>query len=194
MPAPASSPPSRVRIIGGRWRRRQLPIADADELRPTPIRLRQTLFDWLAAWLPGRRCADLFAGSGALGVEALSRGAAEALFVDSDAALIETLRRQLRELGAGADGAGRAQTRVADAARVLIDIDEPYDLIFFDPPFSESARQLRRCLPDLRRALHREGFLYLETARDATPPDWRPWREWQGGRVRGALYRAAVIK
>jgi 16S rRNA (guanine(966)-N(2))-methyltransferase RsmD len=104
-----------VRIIAGEWRGRRLSVATREGLRPTGDRVRETLFNWLAPHVPGARCLDLFAGSGALGIEALSRGAAHCLFVDNDAAVATTLRGELDLLGAGK----RATLRRAPAHAVL---------------------------------------------------------------------------
>ncbi|MBE2295503.1 MAG: 16S rRNA (guanine(966)-N(2))-methyltransferase RsmD, partial [Phycisphaerales bacterium] len=91
---------NQLRVIGGQWRGRRLSFPDLPGLRPTPDRVRETLFNWLAPVLPGARCLDLFAGSGALGIEALSRGAAEVVFVERHPRAVNTLRAQLDQLGA----------------------------------------------------------------------------------------------
>ncbi len=128
-PAAASG---RVRLIGGDWRRRTLSFPAVDGVRPTPDRVRETLFNWLAPFIPGSRCLDLFAGSGALGLEALSRGADEVLFVDSSRALTRALSGNLTELGAqhGQVHCGEVLSRLQAGPN-----NDHYDIVFLDPPF-----------------------------------------------------------
>lgn len=121
-----------VRIIGGRWRNTRIPVATRDELRPSGDRVRETLFNWLAPWLPGARCLDLFAGTGVLGFEALSRGAAHCTFVERDpraVTALEALRDRL-----AADG---ADIRRADVREHLRGAPTPCDIVFIDPPFHQ---------------------------------------------------------
>ena len=126
--------PNQVRIIGGRWKRTPLPVLDAEGLRPTPDRVRETLFNWLAARVPGARCLDLFAGSGALGLEALSRGAAHVTFVEREPAAAREIAARLTEWGSHAASVERADARTflerTPAAR--------FDIVFLDPPFSST--------------------------------------------------------
>ncbi|MBS0379401.1 MAG: 16S rRNA (guanine(966)-N(2))-methyltransferase RsmD [Proteobacteria bacterium] len=154
-----------LRIIGGQWRGRKLRFpADAD-IRPTPDRVRETLFNWLTAQLPGARCLDLFAGSGALGLEALSRGAAGVTFVDRDAAAIREIRARLTEW----QGSG-AQLVEADALGFLKGSASPYQVVFLDPPYASDL------LPACARELVARGWLapgariYVECAARAGPP------------------------
>src|ERR1700723_2989518 len=125
------APPGRnsVRIIGGAWRGRRVHFPDMPALRPTPDRVRETLFNWLQHSLAGTRCLDLFAGSGALGLEALSRTAREVVFVDKAAAVAESLREELERLG----GTARARVLQTTAERYLGTPGEPFDVIFLDP-------------------------------------------------------------
>src|SRR5690606_34371286 len=97
---PGAAPPGRVRIVAGKWRGRFLPVIDADELRPTPERVRETLFNWLAPRIAGSRCLDLFAGTGVLGLEALSRGAADAILVERNRQASDALRKSIEKFGA----------------------------------------------------------------------------------------------
>lgn len=123
---------SRVRIVGGQWRSRLLDVTSVPGLRPTPDRVRETLFNWLAPWLPGARCLDLFAGTGVLGFEALSRGAAHCTFVERDpraVTALEALRARL-----AADG---ADIRRADVREHLRGAPTPCDIVFIDPPFHQ---------------------------------------------------------
>lgn len=129
---PQTGASGRVRLIGGDWRRRTLTFPAVDGVRPTPDRVRETLFNWLAPFIPGSRCLDLFAGSGALGLEALSRGAQEALFIDTSRTLTRTLSRNLAELGTD-----QGQVRCEDVLSLLHagPGTTHYDIVFLDPPF-----------------------------------------------------------
>ena len=120
-----------VRIIAGTWRGRRLPVPDAPGLRPSPDRLRETLFAWLGPYLPGARCVDLFAGTGALGLEAASRGAAGVTLVERDRGVADALAGSLRALGA--DDTVTLVRR--DWRAALDERPGPYDVAFVDPPF-----------------------------------------------------------
>jgi 16S rRNA (guanine966-N2)-methyltransferase len=179
-----------VRIIGGEWRGRRIRFPSVAELRPTPDRVRETLFNWLQGVIGDARCLDLFAGSGALGLEALSRGAREALFVEREPRVAAALRETLGTLGAG-----RGTVVVADAFRYLAGPPRPFDVVFLDPPFAQGR------LAELCTLLEHGGWLaprahiYLEgAARDGIPPLPEPWetaRETRAGEVRGVLARRA---
>ncbi|MCB1786047.1 MAG: 16S rRNA (guanine(966)-N(2))-methyltransferase RsmD [Gammaproteobacteria bacterium] len=162
---------NQVRIIGGRHRGRRVRFAPGAGLRPTPDRVRETLFNWLQHEVPGARCLDLFAGSGALGLEALSRGAAHLLAVERNRAAVERLRENIALLHEQ-DNALVVQD---DALRLLKSTaDRPYDLVFVDPPFAAGL------LGDTCRLLEQHGWLsdaaivYLE--QDAK----HPWPELPG--------------
>jgi 16S rRNA (guanine(966)-N(2))-methyltransferase RsmD len=145
-----------VRIIGGLWRRTRLPVADKPGLRPTPDRVRETLFNWLGQDLAGWRCVDAFAGSGALGFEAASRGAAQVLLLEQDPALVATLRELKARLGAEA-----VEVRRANALSVLKELaGSGQDLVFLDPPFDAGLfdKAVQAAVP----ALAPRGWLYLE--------------------------------
>ncbi len=178
-----------VRIIGGRWRGTRLPVAPLPGLRPTPDRVRETLFNWLQPMLPGARVLDLFAGSGALGLEALSRGAGEAVLVERDPAAAQSLR----EVAARLEGGERAHVACADALAFLqAPLHGRFDLVFVDPPFAAGlhAPVLARLAPWLEA----DAWLYLEGPRDGVGPDpgqWLPHREGSTREVRYALYRHA---
>jgi len=163
-------------------------------LRPTPDRVRETLFNWLAPVLPGARCLDLFAGSGALGFEALSRGAAQAVLVERDPQALAALGRN-----AGALAAEGARIVSADAVEYLRRTAEPFDIVFLDPPFAlaEGGDLIEPCLTLLheRGWLNRAGRVYLETRRK-TPPDlpagWQLEHSRRAGQVRYHLARALL--
>ena len=152
-----------VRIIGGQWRGRKLKFPARDDLRPTLGRVRETLFNWLAPSIAGARCLDLFAGSGALGFEALSRGAAEVTFVEKDRKAARSLRANLAMLG----GPGRVVCQPAE--RFLVAESHRYHIIFFDPPFADrTAAGLVESL--LSRHLESGGLLYWESSARSSLP------------------------
>jgi 16S rRNA (guanine966-N2)-methyltransferase len=162
-----------LRIIGGTWRGRRLRFPPQPGIRPTPDRVRETLFNWLAPRVPGGRCLDLFAGSGALGLEALSRGAAQVTFIERDAVAARELRARLAEWGASG-----AQVEHNDALRFLAGTPvQTYDIVFLDPPFSsgllaDSARALEE-----RQWLARDARIYVETSgSEGLPPLPHTWR------------------
>ncbi len=173
---------NRVRIIGGDWRSRLVRFPPAAQLRPTPDRVRETLFNWLGQRLDGLACLDLFAGSGALGFEALSRGAARVVMVERDRAVAEALRASARELGA--HGLDIVQ---GDALAYLAREGERFDLAFIDPPYaSELAAQALALLPS---RLNAGARVYVETAAALAPAaPWRSLREARAGAVRYALF------
>lgn len=145
-----------IRIIGGLWKRTKLKVADKPGLRPTPDRVRETVFNWLGQDMTGLRCVDAFAGTGALGFEAASRGAAAVLLVEQDSALVEQLQTTRTQLDAATvqvlRGDGVAAIRQAAPASL--------DVIFIDPPFD--APLFEPALAACARALSVEGFVYLE--------------------------------
>jgi 16S rRNA (guanine966-N2)-methyltransferase len=152
-----------VRIIGGKWKGRKLRFSEAPGLRPTLGRVRETLFNWLNLRIAGSRCLDLFAGSGALGFEALSRGAAEVTLVDENRRTAQMLRETAASLNAGSD----CTIECASAARFLREPRPCWDIIFLDPPFDEAL------LPDVLRRIRAErslcqgGVVYFEMQRRA---------------------------
>jgi 16S rRNA (guanine966-N2)-methyltransferase len=167
MPAPAhhpkkSTPPPHaareVRIIGGQWKRTKLPVADKPGLRPTPDRVRETLFNWLGQDLTGWRCIDAFAGTGALGLEAASRGAAAVLLVEQDAQLVAQLRGLQAKLQASVVTVERGNG-LSVLQRL---VPGSMDLIFLDPPFD--AGLWDKALAAAAPALAADGLLYLEAA------------------------------
>ncbi|OOG66047.1 16S rRNA (guanine(966)-N(2))-methyltransferase RsmD [Rhodanobacter sp. B04] len=182
--------PGRIRIIGGNLRNSRLDVPDLPGLRPTAERVRETLFNWLAPVIGGARCLDLCAGTGALGIEALSRGAAGVQFVERDAQAARALRDNLGRLKAAG-----GQVAVAAAGTFLQGAAQPADLVFLDPPF---ALDLWATLAQQLEAggwLALPAWIYVESPRasaPALPSNWQLHREGQAGEVRFALYRRPV--
>lgn len=170
MQARALKTPHAVRIVGGRWRRTMLPVADKPGLRPTPDRVRETLFNWLGQDLEGWRCIDAFAGTGALGLEAASRGAAEVLLIEQDAALANALRAAVQRLQAIS-----VQVRQGDALALLAALPaQAHDLVFLDPPFDSDL--FRRALRLAVDKVPVGGWVYLEAPQawsDEALAEWR---------------------
>jgi len=151
--------PREVRIIGGQWKRSKLPVADSPGLRPTPDRVRETLFNWLGQDLSGWRCLDAFAGSGALGFEAASRGAAEVVLVERDPRIVRSLRESQQRLQATA-----LRVEAADALAVLRRANpQSFELVFIDPPFD--AKLFDVALAAAANVVVPGGFIYLEADR-----------------------------
>lgn len=177
-----------LRVIGGQWRGRRLSFPAWPGLRPTPDRVRETLFNWLAPVLPGARCLDLFAGSGALGIEALSRGAAEVQFVERQPPVARALRANLELLNA--DGARLA---VADALQWLRQPGAPFEIVWLDPPFAEGLLAPACAALEEGGWLSATAWIYLEMAVEedswAWPAAWRVWRDKTAGAVRYRLAR-----
>ena len=173
----AAAKGNRVRIIGGRWRSRILRFPPASQLRPTPDRVRETLFNWLGQRLDGLACLDLFAGSGALGFEAASRGARRVVMVERDPAIHRALAAAKEELKAGAVDLVRA-----DALEFLRTDSGVYDVVFLDPPFA--AGYWPRLAPLLPPRLAPEGMVYHESADcPETSPGWEIRKRGRAGKV-----------
>jgi 16S rRNA (guanine966-N2)-methyltransferase len=157
------TPPGSVRIIGGQWRSRRLAIAEGTAVRPTPDRVRETVFNWLRDVIADARCLDLYAGTGALGLEALSRGAAEAVFVERDPVLIATLRAHAATLGV------EPVIVRQDAESFLHGVaPAPFDIVFLDPPYDRPVEPLLELLP---RWLQATGVVYVERPRTPGLPE-----------------------
>src|SRR5258708_1135463 len=155
-----------VRIIGGGWRGRRVSFPDIPGLRPTPDRVRETLFNWLQHHIAGARCLDLFAGSGALGLEALSRGAKEVVFVEQAVAASRALQEQLIRLG----GESKGQVVEMGAARYLRSPPRPFDIVLFDPPLRQLALSEYLPMLDTGQWLEAGALVYLENEkRDGVP-------------------------
>ena len=189
-PRTVGSPAGKLRIIGGSLRGSKLLVPDAPGLRPTADRVRETVFNWLMPFIDGARCLDLFAGTGALGIEALSRGAGWVDFIETDPRLAQALRENLQRLRQES-----ASVRCGDAVTVLSSAPpaQPYDIVFVDPPFTASLWEAAA------GALHAGGWLRdgalvcLEMpvqAQPALPPQWELHRSAAAGSVRYSLYRS----
>jgi len=150
-------PAGRVRIVGGRWRSRLIDVPARPDLRPTPDRVRETLFNWLGQRLDGCACLDLYAGSGALGFEAASRGAARVVMVEADRAVLAALRRSRERLQAE-----QVEIVAGDALEYLVRPGERFDVVFLDPPFRQNA--LPALLLKLPPRLQPGARVYLEGA------------------------------
>ena len=173
----------RVRIIGGRHRGRVIRFPPVADLRPTPDRVRETLFNWLGQDLTGRRTLDLFCGTGALSLEGLSRGAALAVAVDRNPALIRAL-----EATAAAMRVPGLETHVADAESFLAREARKFDVVFLDPPFDSDP--WRALLPRAMAALAAQGFVYAEARCALDPPPGAVlWRHAKAGQVHYHLMR-----
>lgn len=177
-----------LRIIGGEWRSRRFAFPDGPGLRPTPDRVRETLFNWLAPYIEGARVLDPFTGSGALYLEALSRGAREALALDLNPDSVAALRGTLDTLRCGT-----GQLLQADALRYLANqAATPYDLVFLDPPFNLGLLQPVCTLLEERGWLANDAWVYTESEAAPSslglPGNWRLHREKKTGNVHYALW------
>ncbi len=182
--------PGRLRIVAGNWRSRLLEIADVPGLRPTSARIRETVFNWLAPRIAGARCLDLFAGTGALGLEALSRGAADCVFVEKSAKATKTLRANIATLQA--ENAVVHETKAAKFLRQ--GSAAPFEIVFLDPPFAADI------LSDLCRLLEESSILadnariYIEEDRSQPelmlPERWQVLKTRNSGNVRYSLLDA----
>lgn len=180
-----------LRIIGGSWRGRRFRFTAEADIRPTPDRVRETLFNWLAARLPRSRCLDLCAGSGALGLEALSRGAARVHFVDSDVNAVRELRARLAEWGA----AGATVERT-DVLRYLRSQPHLFDIVFLDPPYAAGLVNAAAHLLDEHAWLAPGALVYVETAArvplPAMPQSWRLAKSKRAGEVGYHLFEKSA--
>lgn len=177
-----------IRIIGGLWRGRKLPVLNSEGLRPTTDRIKETLFNWLMFDINQCHCLDLFAGSGSLGFEALSRGASQVIMVEKDHQVAQQLSQNLARLP-------QAPATVVniDAVRYLASPATPFDLVLLDPPFH------RELLPQVCQLLEEKGWLsadakiYIEREQAAEPlllpPNWHLLKDKQAGQVTYQLYQ-----
>ena len=180
--------PNELRIIGGEWRGRRIRFAARPGIRPTPDRVRETLFNWLAPVVQGSLCLDLFAGSGALGLEALSRGASSATFVESDRSTAERLRDTIVTLGAE-----HATVVQAEALRWLDGPPQRFDLVFLDPPFGSGLLAGTFAKLDSGGWLSPAARVYLEApAKDGPPPLPAGWNLHRSGKAGAVGYHLAL--
>lgn len=189
---PRSNGAGQIRIIGGQWRGRKLPVPDSAGLRPTTDRVRETLFNWLAADIQQARCLDCFAGSGALGLEALSRHAASATLLELEKPVAQQLTKNLATLGA-------ANGRVINTNTLswLEQAGEAHDLVFIDPPFRKGLLQQTLNLLESHGWLADDALIYVESeVENGIPPvpvNWRLHREKIAGQVAYRLYLRQTI-
>jgi 16S rRNA (guanine966-N2)-methyltransferase len=184
----SSQGPNRLRIIGGRWRGSRIVFPPLAAIRPSPDRVRETLFNWLQQPIVGARCLDLFAGSGALGLEALSRGAAHVTFVDREPQIGRHLSQTLERLGSR-----DATVVVEDAQRFLSRPPQPFDIVFLDPPFDSGV--LEQVGGRLQGWLAPGGYVYVECPAERSlailPAHWAVQRTKRAGQVGYHLLRAS---
>jgi 16S rRNA (guanine966-N2)-methyltransferase len=177
-----------VRIIGGDWRGRRLTVADVPGLRPSGDRCRETLFNWLQPWILTAECADLFAGTGALGFEAASRGAASVLMIEKHPRAQEVLRQSIEQLQAI-----QVNLQSGGAMSMLEEIKpDSLDIVFVDPPFDSNLAGVVLERLDNIGCVRSGGFVYVESSATSVivPPEgWRTWRDQQLGEVRMQLFR-----
>lgn len=195
MKASSGKPPGEVRIIGGRWKRSKLAVPGVQGLRPTPDRVRETLFNWLGQDLTGLRCLDLFAGSGALGLEAASRGAQEVALVERDAQLVQALRQHVQRLQAQ-----QVQIHAGDALQWLGGTHRGWDVVFLDPPFGDASSHwnealFRDVMARLHPALRPGAMIYVEAGRPWREADLPalPWRLHRHGKAGAVHYHLFVL-
>ncbi|PHV13430.1 16S rRNA (guanine(966)-N(2))-methyltransferase RsmD [Chitinimonas sp. BJB300] len=188
--APKTTKPIRgtnqLRIIGGDYRRRILPFPDGEGLRPTPDRVRETLFNWLGQDLDGRVCLDLFAGSGALGFEAASRGARRVVMVEMARPALAALQSNRALLQAEV-----VEVVGADALAWLGRSSEQFDVVFLDPPFASDF--LVKVLAVIAPCLHEDGLVYIETADWPALTGWEVLRKGKAGVVHYGLLRLTPV-
>ena len=177
-----------VRIIGGQWRRRVLKFPDSEGLRPTPDRVRETLFNWLGQELDGWHCLDLFAGSGALGFEAASRGAAKVVMIEQAPRVLAALHENARLIGAEST----VEIRRGDAIQYLSSTKAKFDLIFLDPPYKKG--WIPRLEPLLPGVLNEDSALYVEAEHEIEAlGDWRTVRHGKAGEVHFHLMKRESV-
>ena len=173
---------NRIRIIGGAWRRRIIRFPSGEELRPTPDRVRETLFNWLGQDLSGRQCLDLYAGTGALSLEAASRGAVLAVAVDRNRAAIDAI-----DAARTAFSAVALELHVADARSFIESEKRQFDVIFLDPPYRDDPWEW--LLPASAKRLAPGGYVYAEAGRAIRPPpELTAWRSDRAGQVHYHLF------
>lgn len=178
---------STVRIIGGQWRGRKLAFPDLADLRPTPDRIRETLFNWLQPYIGGARCLDMFAGSGVLGFEAASRGAASVVLLELAPAAVAALTANQQHLTAV-----NCQVLAQDALAFIADTDQQYDIVFLDPPYRADLWQQAADLLEQQHCLLAHSVIYLECPAKQSlpevPANWQLIKDKSAGEVRYCLF------
>ncbi len=178
--------PQQVRIIGGELRSRKIPVLDAPELRPTPDRVRETLFNWLRPYIVGARCLDLFAGSGALSFEALSQGAAKVVCIEQSAMLIAQLQRTAANLKVDAQHLEIIHADAMQWLQTASTTTDPFDIVFLDPPYTQKLLPL--CFQFLEKGwLSANARIYFEDHQplngDEIPNTWQVLHQKKAGQV-----------
>ena len=179
---------NQLRIIGGEWKRRQLPFATIEGLRPTPDRVRETLFNWLMWDIQNTKVLDICAGSGALSFEALSRGAAQVVMIEPNHIQAKFLTDNLQLLKVTSQ---HAKLKIATAQHTLPTLKEQFDVVFLDPPYSlDLWEELAQLADPLTKP---KAFIYVEANRDLTqlklPATWQLMKQTKAGTVRSGLYQ-----
>jgi 16S rRNA (guanine966-N2)-methyltransferase len=178
---------NKVRIIGGTLRSRLISFPDAEGLRPTPDRVRETLFNWLGQTMYGRTCLDLFAGSGALGFEAASRGAERVVMVEMNRTVLRALQDNAKKLGCA-----NVSIQGQDGLEFVTRDARKYDVIFLDPPFQSD--YLPKLLEILPQRLNENGVVYVESgAAIDVPPPWKAVKSGKAGQVHYQLLQVTQI-
>jgi len=174
---------NKVRVIGGKWRGRVISFPSNIALRPTPNRVRETVFNWLGQDMSGKVCLDLFAGSGAMGIEAASRGSEHVVMVESDRKVYSVLQSSLQKLRSD-----QIELLMMDALKFIISDQRLFDVIFLDPPYQLGL--LPKILNLLPSHLTKDGLIYLEAGNSFEPnEDWSVWRGSQAGSVHYQLLK-----
>ena len=180
-----------LRIVSGSLRGSRIEVIDQEGLRPTSDRVRETLFNWLSPMIHGARCLDLFAGTGALGIEAISRGAAECVFVERDRDVARQLEATLARLKVA-----NARVNNADAVVWLAQTPQPFDLVFLDPPFSGGLWNEAAARLESNDWLADDAWIHIEApvgSAIALPKSWQLHRQATAGAVHFALYRRTPV-
>lgn len=176
---------SQLRIIGGQWKRRSLSFLAIEDLRPTPDRVRETVFNWLQFDIRGKRCLDMFAGSGALGAEALSRGAESCVFIEKNAAQAQYLKQGLQHFG------HTPTVLVGDSLQLLTQQKTVFDVVFLDPPYALKFWQSACELLVTHQLIEVNSLIYIESDCEwsdlALPPQWHCLKSTKAGSVHGFL-------
>lgn len=183
---------NQLRIIGGEWKRRQLAFASIEGLRPTPDRVRETLFNWLMWDVQNAKVLDLCSGSGALAFEALSRGAAHVVMIEPNRTQAQFLQQNLELLRVNKS---TAQLKISTAQHALATLKDQFDLVFLDPPYSLDLWEELAALADPLIAA--QGLIYVEADRDLNllklPQTWQKIKESKAGTVRAGLYQKIIV-